>query len=152
MGNPFGVGREAPRFELTAHDGSQVSLAQYRGDWFPVIVFFGADASAAASVSALSGVAEQLWGQRGQLVGIVHGDAAATRALAAQAERAEFPLLADPEAAVARSFGAFDAGAARVRSYAAIVDRAGKIVWTADAGTAAVKPAALVAALRTVAR
>jgi len=151
VGNTFGVGREAPRFELTAHDGSQVSLAQYRGDWFPVIVFLAADAAPAA-VSALSGVADQLWGQRGQLVGIVHGDVDATRVLAAQAERAEFPLLADPEAAVARSFGVYDAGAARVRSCAVIVDRAGKIVWTADAGTAAVKPAALVAALRTVAR
>ena len=150
MGNTFGVGREAPRFELTAHDGSQVSLAQYRGDWFPVIVFLDADAT--ASVSALSGVADQLWGQRGQLVGIVHGDAAAARDLAERAGRAEFPLLADPEAAVARSYGAYDAGAARVRSYAVIVDRAGKIVWTADAGTADLKPAALVAALRTVAR
>jgi len=150
VGNTFGVGREAPRFELTAHDGSQVSLAQYRGDWFPVIVFLDADAT--ASVSALSGVADQLWGQRGQLVGIVHGDAAAARDLAERAGRAEFPLLADPEAAVARSYGAYDAGAARVRSYAVIVDRAGKIVWTADAGTADLKPAALVAALRTVAR
>ena len=150
MGNTFGVGREAPRFELIAHDGSRVSLSQYRGDWFPVIVFL--DPDAAAAVSALSAAADQLYGERGQLVGIVHADADATRALADQAERAEFPLLADPDAAVARSFGVYDAAAARVRPFAAIVDRAGKIVWTADAGTAAVKPAALVAALRTVAR
>ena len=38
MGNTFGVGREAPQFDLTAHDGSRVSLRQYRGDWFAVVV------------------------------------------------------------------------------------------------------------------
>lgn len=153
MGYNFGVGREAPQFDLTDHAGSRISLRQYRGDWFPVIVFLGADqAAASAQVAALSGVADQLWGWRGQLIGIVAGDDEAARAVAEKAERAEFPLLADPEAAVARAFGAFDATASSVRPYAVIVDRAGKIVWTADGGATAVKPAALVAAMRTVAR
>ncbi len=72
MGYNFGVGREAPQFDLTAHDGSRVSLKQYRGDWFAVVVFLGADqAAASALVTALSAVADQLWGWRGQLVGIV---------------------------------------------------------------------------------
>jgi peroxiredoxin len=153
VGYNFGVGREAPRFDLVAHDGSRVTLTQYRGDWFPILVFLNSDPTVGGrAVAALSASAGQLWGLRGQLVGIVQGDEQAARAVADKADRTEFPLLADPEAAVARSFGAYDAGAARVRSYAAIVDRSGKIVWTADAGTAAVKPAALVAALRTVAR
>jgi peroxiredoxin len=153
VGNTFGVGREAPLFDLTAHDGSRVSLRQYRGDWFVVVVFLGADpATAAAQTAALSAVADQLWGQRAQLVGIVHGDEAALQAVAANAERAEFPLLADSDAVVARGFGAFDAKAGRVRSSAAIVDRAGKIVWDADGGPASVDPDALVAAMRDVAR
>ena len=153
MGYNFGVGREAPQFDLTSHDGSRISLKQYRGDWFPVIVFLGADqAAASAFVSALSAVADQLWGLRGQLIGLVTGDSEAAHAVAEQAERSEFPLLADPEAVVARAFGAYDGAAGSVRRYAVIVDRAGKIVWTADGGAAAVKPAALVAALRTVAR
>ncbi len=71
MGYNFGVGREAPQFDLTSHDGSRISLKQYRGDWFPVIVFLGADQ---AAVSALSAVADQLWGLRGQLIGLVTGD------------------------------------------------------------------------------
>ena len=153
MGYNFGVGREAPQFDLMGHDGSRVSLKQYRGDWFVVVVFLGADqAAASAVVTALSAVADQLWGLRAQLIGIVHGDGETARAVADQADRAEFPLLADGEAAVARAFGAHDAAAARVRPYAVIVDRAGKIVWTADGGTASVKPAAIVTGLKTVAR
>ena len=153
MGNTFGVGREAPQFDLTAHDGSRVSLRQYRGDWFPVIVFVGADPVAAAALTgALSAVADQLWGVRGQLIGIVHGDDAALQAVAGKAERVEFPLLADPGAVVARGFGAYDAVAGRVRPYAAIVDRAGKIVWSADGGATAIDPAVLVTAMKDVAR
>ena len=153
MGYNFGVGREAPQFDLTGHDGSRITLKQYRGDWFPVIVFLGADqAAASAHVAALSAIADQLWGVRGQLIGIVHGDDAAAAAVAVQAERTEFPLLADPEAMVARAFGAYDAAAGAVRPYAVIVDRSGKIVWTADGGAASVKPAALAAAMRTVVR
>jgi peroxiredoxin len=153
VGNTFGVGREAPLFDLTAHDGSRVSLRQYRGDWFAVVVFLGADATAAAvQTAALSAVADQLWGSRAQLIGILHGDDAAVQAVAAKAGRAEFPLLADPDAVVARGFGAFDAKAGRVRPSAAVVDRAGKIVWNADGDSASVDPAALVAAMRDVAR
>jgi len=152
VGYTLGVGREAPKFDLAAHDGSRVSLAQFRGDWFPVVVFLGADATAAAvATGALNGAAEQLWGLRGQVVGIVHGDDEAARGVAAEAGRAEFPLLADPDAAVARAFGAFDAAAGAVRPHAVIVDRAGKIAWSAD-GSAALRPAALVAALRSAAR
>jgi peroxiredoxin len=153
VGYNFGVGREAPQFDLTAHDGSRVSLKQYRGDWFPVVVFLGADqAAAGALVTALSAVADQLWGWRGQLIGIVHGDSKVARAVADQADRAEFPLLVDRDAAVARAYGVYDVATAAVRPYAAIVDRSGKIVWTADGGAAGLKPAALVAAMRTVAR
>ena len=160
MGNTFGVGRAAPHFDLTAHDGSRVSLRQYRGDWFVVVVFLGADPQvAAARTTALSAVADQLWGWRGQLVGLLHGDAAALQAVAAKADHAAFPLLADPDAAVARAFGAFDAGSAQVRPSAVIVDRSGKIVWSADGGPAnadggfaGVDPDALVCAMKDVAR
>jgi len=153
VGYNFGVGREAPQFDLTAHDGSRVTLKQYRGDWFPVVVFLGADpVVASALVTSLSAVADQLWGWRGQLIGVVQGDGEVARAVADAAERAEFPVLPDADAAVARAFGAYDAASASVRPYAVIIDRAGKIVWTADGGATALKPAALVTAMRTVAR
>ncbi len=151
MGYNFGVGREAPLFDLTSHDGNRVTLKQYRGDWFAIVVFLDPSSSAAA-VTALSAAADQLWGMRGQLVGIVRGDDEAVRALAAQAERAEFPLLADRDGGVARSYGALDAATSSVRNYVVVVDRSGKIVWTADGGATPVKPAEIVAAMRAVAR
>jgi thioredoxin-dependent peroxiredoxin len=153
VGYNFGVGREAPQFDLTAHDGSRVTLKQYRGDWFAVVCFLGADtAAAAAAVTALSGVADELWGLRGQLIGIVAGDEQALRAVAGEAERADFPLLADSGDGVARAYGAYDITAAAVRPYVVIVDRSGKIVWTADGAQAAVAPAAIVAGLKGIAR
>ena len=153
MGYNFGVGREAPQFDLTAHDGSRVTLRQYRGDWFAVVCFLGTDpAAAAAAVTALSGVADELWGLRGQLIGIVAGDEQALQAVAAAAERADFPLLADSGDGVARAYGAYDVTAAGVRPYVVIVDRSGKIVWTADGAQATVAPAAIVAGLKGIAR
>ena len=153
VGYNFGVGREAPLFDLTAHDGSRITLKQYRGDWFPVIVFLaGEPAAAAPVVTSLSAAADQLWGYRGQLVGVVHGDAEAARAVAAAADRAEFPLVPDPDADVARAYGAWDAGSGTQRAYAVIVDRAGKIVWAADGRAAAVKPADIVAGMKAAAR
>jgi thioredoxin-dependent peroxiredoxin len=153
VGYNFGVGREAPQFDLVAHDGSRVTLKQYRGDWFPVIVFLRGDpATSAPLVTALSAAADQLWGLRGQLVGIVQGDEAAARAIAEAAGRTEFPLLSDADGAVARAYGAADGAAPAPRSSAVIVDRSGKIVWTAGGGAAAVRPADVVAGLRAVAR
>jgi peroxiredoxin Q/BCP len=159
VGYNFGVGREAPQFDLTAHDGSRVTLKQYRGDWFAVVCFLGADpAAAAAAVTGLSAVADELWGLRGQLVGIVAGDAQLLKSVAGEAGHADFPLLADSGNAVARAYGAYDAVAARVRPYVVIVDRSGKIVWTADgadaaaAAESAVAPAAIVAGLKDIAR
>jgi len=153
VGYNFGVGREAPLFELTAHDGSRITLKQYRGDWFPVIVFLEGDAAVSASaVTALSAAADQLWGLRGQLVGVVHGDQAAANAVAARAGRAEFPLVPDPDATVARAYGAWNATDGRLRPYAVIVDRAGKIVWATGGGAAAVRPADIVAGLKAAAR
>jgi peroxiredoxin Q/BCP len=159
VGYNFGVGREAPQFDLTAHDGSRVTLKQYRGDWFAVVCFLGADpVAAAAAVTGLSAVADELWGLRGQLVGIVAGDAQLLKSVAGEAGRADFPLLADSGNAVARAYGAYDAVAARVRPYVVIVDRSGKIVWTADgadaaaAAESAVAPAAIVAGLKDIAR
>jgi len=153
VGYNFGVGREAPLFDLTAHDGNRITLKQYRGDWLPVIVFLEGDAATAAPVVAsLSAAADQLWGLRGQLLGVVHGDEAAARAIAEQSGRAEFPLVPDPDARVARAYGAWDTAAGKVRPYAAIVDRAGKIVWATDGGAAAVKPGEIVAGMKAAAR
>ena len=150
MGYDFGVGREAPTFTLSAVDGSEIKLSQYRGDWFPVLAFVPAQAPGAAdALTELSRAAGSLWGLRGQVVGLCDADRDQCSALASRVPGLAFPLLPDA-AAVARQYGALrDDGA--VRPMAFIVDRAGKIVWTGE-GAAALTEQALSAAFRKVVR
>jgi peroxiredoxin len=150
VGYDFGVGREAPTFTLSAVDGSEINLNQYRGDWFPVLVFIPAQASGAAEVlDQLSKAADELWGLRGQLVGICDGGRDACAALAAGCPGLAFPLLPDG-GGVARLYGALRKdGTARPMAF--IIDRAGKIVWTGD-GAAALTAQSLLAAFRRVVR
>lgn len=150
VGYDFGVGREAPTFSLNAVDGSEIKLGQYRGDWFPVLVFVPARAPGAADALAeLSTAAGELWGLRGQLVGLCDGDRDECSALAARVPGLAFPLLPD-DGTVARQYGALrDDGTARPMAF--IVDRAGKIVWTGE-GPAALTHQSLLAAFRQVVR
>lgn len=147
MGYNFGVGREAPTFTLNDTDGTAISLAQYRGDWYPILVFLAGDG--AAQLGRLGAAADTFWGLRGQLVAVCPGSVDDTRALAAEAGGLVFPLLAD-DGAVAALYGA-RAKDGSPRQMAFIIDRTGKIVWSGE-GEAAAKPAALLAALRQIAR
>ena len=52
MGYESGVGREAPTFIVSAVDGSEINLKQYRGDWYAVLVFL--PTQSASGESALS--------------------------------------------------------------------------------------------------
>ena len=150
MGYAFGVGREAPAFVLTATDGNEISLKQYRGDWWPVIAFMPAGtADAGTRIEALGKAADALWGLRGQV--LVVSDAASGE-LARWAEDARgvaFPLLPD-DGSVAAAYGA-RSRAGDLEARTVIVDRAGKIVWMAE-GDEAFSPAAITEAFRKVAR
>jgi len=150
VGYNFGVGREAPTFTISAVDGNEINLRQYRGDWFAVLVFVPTKAAAtAAALAQLSTAADTVWGLRGQLLGICDGGSDAVKTLAADVEGLSFPLLPD-DGGVARAYGALKQSG-EVRPMAFIVDRAGKIVWTGE-GASALEPATLVAAFREVAR
>lgn len=152
MGYTFGVGREAPGFSLEDQDGNAITLRQYRGDWMPVIAFFPNGApETAKQIGALSAAAGQLWGMRGQLVGIVAAGAEAVTKLAAKAGGTAFPLIADPDATVARAYGAWSAAKKTVVPLVCIVDKSGKIVWAGE-GAAALKPATLLEAFKLSAR
>lgn len=152
MGYNFGVGRQAPDFTLASHDGDRIPLSQYRGEWSVILVFYADDlAGAADSIKALSNAGTSLWGQRAQVVAVVHAGADGVRALAEAAGEPAFPLLVDEDGAVARAFGACDAAGA-ARNYVAIVDRSGKVVWVADGRAAPVKLNEIVTGLRDVAR
>jgi peroxiredoxin len=150
VGYDFGVGREAPTFTLSAVDGSEIRLNQYRGDWFPVLIFIPTRAPGAAqTLEQLSGAADTLWGLRGQLVGICDAGRDECTALAQGVPGLAFPLLSD-DGAVAQLYGALRSdGTARPMAF--IIDRAGKIVWTGD-GEAALKAPKLLAAFRQVVR
>ena len=150
MGYNFGVGREAPTFTISAVDGSEINLKQYRGDWFAVLVFVPTRAAAtAAALAQLSAAADTLWGLRGQLLGICDAGRDEVTKLAAEVADLSFPLLPD-DGRVAQAYGAVKKSG-EVRPMGFIVDRAGKIVWTGE-GASALKPATLVAAFRQVAR
>jgi peroxiredoxin len=148
VGYNSGVGREAPTFTLTASDGSQIALEEYRRDWFPVLVFLST-AGAGAALAPLSEAADALWGLRGQLVGICVADASEVGDIAARGGGATFPLLAD-DGTVARAYGACRPDG-QVRPMAFIIDRAGKIVWSAE-GIQALEPATILTAFRQVVR
>jgi peroxiredoxin len=150
VGYDFGVGREAPTFTLSAVDGSEIGLEQYRGDWFPVLVFVPTQAPDTAQVlQQLGSAADTLWGLRGQLLGVCDAGHEAVRALAAAAPGLSFPLLPD-DGTVGRLYGALKADGS-VRPMAFVVDRAGKIVWSGE-GDAALKAPKLIAAFRSVVR
>ncbi len=150
MGYDFGVGREAPTFTLSSVDGDEIRLSQYRGDWFPVLVFMSAGApDAARQLEQLSAVADTLWGLRGQIVVICDAGRAACAELTDRGPAPAFPVLHDG-GAVAHRYGVRrHDGTARTMAF--IVDRSGKIVWTGEGGEA-LEAAALVAAFRDVVR
>jgi peroxiredoxin len=150
VGYKSGVGREAPAFIASAVDGSEINLKQYRGDWFAVLVFLPTQvATAETALTQLSGAADNLWGMRGQLLGVCDASRDECTTLAGKVAGLAFPLLPD-DGTIAQAYGALKADG-EVRPMAFIVDRAGKIVWMAE-GEGALKPASLMAAFRDVAR
>lgn len=147
MGYDFGVGREAPTFALVALDGSTIDLHEYRGDWFPVLVFFSARSVAApAQLKALGAQASTFWGLRGQLIGVTAAEAEAAAAF----RELPFPVVLD-DGSTAAAYGAARAVAGEAPPLVAIVDRAGKVVWMGE-GDEDLKPAAVLGALRAIAR
>jgi peroxiredoxin len=148
VGFNFGVGREAPTFTLPAAGGGEIALEQYRRDWLPVLAFVPA-AGAGDALARLGTAAGALWGLRGQLIGVCVAGVDEVGELVAQAGGIEFPVLADG-GAVARAYGACRPDG-ELREMAFIVDRAGKIVWSAE-GPDALLPATILTAFRQVVR
>jgi peroxiredoxin len=133
VGFDFGVGREAPLFKLNAHDGSVVALTQYRGEWFPVIVFFEpATPGIEGYLRELAEAADEFWGYRGQLMAIAIADPEALRGLAERVGDVPYPLLADEDGAISKRYGVWNAQEGRVVPVAYIADRAHKLIWAAE--------------------
>jgi peroxiredoxin len=132
VGYNFGVGREAPLFSLTAHDGTVVSLSRYRGDWYPLIVFFSATAPGVGDyLRELDAAIDELWGMRGQVLAVAVAPQADLRDLAGRAGTLAFPLLSD-DGTVARLYGTWDEARRDCIPMAFVADRAHKIVWAGN--------------------
>ncbi len=150
MGYNNGVGRQAPTFNTTAADGSEIDLKDYRGNWFPVLVFVPTRVQGIEQeLAQLSSSSGTFWGLRGQLLGICDASLDDVKALASRVEGLSFPLLPD-DGRVAASYGALTKNG-DLRPTVVVVDRAGKIVWEADRPEM-LKPAAILAALLKVVR
>lgn len=148
MAYAFGVGREAPLFTARTTDGDEVVLARFRGDWFPVIVFLPADlADADSRLLRLEAAAGRLWGLRAQL--LVVREASAGALSQGVPSGVALPVITD-DGALAANYGALQPDG-RLRALTVIIDRAGKIVWTAE-DEAASDPDVITVALREVAR
>jgi peroxiredoxin len=150
VGYNFGVGRQAPTFTLTAVDGNQISLTQYRGDWATVLVFLPTQTDGAEqALRQFSSSADTFWGLRAQVLVLCDADGDELRRVTDAVEVLAVPVLPD-DGSVASRYGALGVSG-ESRPLTVIVDRAGKIVWEAD-GADAHKPAAVLAALRQVVR
>ena len=152
MGYNNGVGREAPTFTITADDGSEIDLKQYRGDWYPVLRL-RPDAGAEGIERLLASSSSS----RRHAVGPARSGArrSATRlprtvvALAGRIDGLAFPLLPD-DGRVAASYGALKKSG-EVRPMTIIVDRPARSCGRPTAPTP-LKPATLIAAFRQVVR
>lgn len=150
MGYKNGVGRQAPTFTITAADGSEIALKQYRGDWFPVLLFVPVQAPGVEDLlGQFSAAAGTFWGLRGQLLALCDASADEVKDLARRVDGLAFPLLPD-DGRVASAYGALRESG-EVRPMAVVIDRAGKIVWEADRPEE-LRPATILAGFRQVVR
>lgn len=129
-----GVGREAPAFSLTSHDGVEVSLRSFRGNWLTFLLFYNPSVPAAERrLSALSEAAGQFWGRRCQILAISPAPAGVQAELAERIPALAFPLLVDRGAVVTQAYAAFNRKIGGVGAWLGVlVDRAGKIVWAGE--------------------
>jgi alkyl hydroperoxide reductase subunit AhpC len=116
VGYNNGVGRQAPSFILPAADGGEIDLGDYRGDWFPVLVFVPAQSPGVErELAGLSSAAGTFWGLRGQLLGICDASLEETRALAWPSSTRSARSCADPSAPARARISSIDPPAGNTR-------------------------------------
>jgi peroxiredoxin Q/BCP len=96
---------KAPAFSLASHDGSTVRLADFRGSKV-VLYFYPKDATSGCTVEACE--FRDSWEavkRRGAVVLGVSPDSVESHRKFREAQRLPFPLLADPDHAVAERYG-----------------------------------------------
>ena len=114
-------GSAAPDFDLTADDGEQVSLSQYRGK--PVVLYFYPKDDTPGCTTQACGVRDAFgeFQQRGAVVLGVSPDDAASHVRFKEKFQLPFTLLADPDHAVAEAYGAWGEKKNYGRTYFGII-------------------------------
>jgi peroxiredoxin len=130
--SPLPPGTEAPDFALPATEGEKLSLKDFRGR--PVVlVFYPADWSSVCGdqLALYSEVLPMFQEHEAQVLAISVDGIWSHRAFADN-RNLRFPLLADfePKGAVARAYGAYDAGAGVSERALFVIDGEGIIRWS----------------------
>src|SRR6266704_5126709 len=99
------VGKPAPDFRLTAGDGSQVSLKDYRGKWV-VLYFYPKDFTSGCTLEAHNFQRDLAkYEQAGAVILGVSVDSADSHKGFCAKEGLNFTLLSDPDAKVTAAYG-----------------------------------------------
>ena len=137
------VGRSAPDFELTDHNGQTVRLSDYRGRR-PVALVFYPFAFSGICTGELCELRDNIGlfaDANVQLVGISCDPMHAQRAWA-EAEKYEFPLLSDfwPHGEVAKAYGVFNDKIGFAIRGTFLLDTAGVLRWSLVNGPGEARP------------
>ena len=120
------VGDPAPDFELRASDGKTYRLADFRGDQPVVLAWFPRAFTSGCTVEckSLARSGDELRRFDVSYFMASTDPVEKNAAFAAETE-ADFPLLSDPEGAVARAYGVYTMGFAKRHTF--YIDRDGRI-------------------------
>ena len=102
------VGDRAPEFAAEAHTGQTVSLADYRGRQVVVLYFYPKDDTPGCTREACAfRDSQSALRKKGVVVLGVSGDSLASHEKFKAKYKLNFPLLSDPDKAVAKKYGAW---------------------------------------------
>ncbi len=104
--NPVQAGDRAPDFTAQAHDGRQVSLADFRGKHVVVLYFYPKDGTPVCTKEACGfRDAYEQFTQAGAAVIGVSGDSPENHVAFASSRRLPFLLLSDQDGSLRKAFG-----------------------------------------------
>lgn len=122
-------GQPAPDFELPDAQGASRALAEFRGEWL-LLYFYPKDGTPVCTQQACAfrDGYQELRGRGVRVVGVSLDDGASHRAFAEE-HRLPFPLLSDPDGAVADRYGAlWSLGPVRIaRRHSFLIDPQGRL-------------------------
>ena len=130
------VGDPAPAFDVTSSDGKRLKLEDFRGKKHVVLYFYPKDDTRVCTAEACGfrDMYEDLMGHDTEVIGVSFDDDASHKAFAGK-HRVPFPLVADRDKSLARSYGAAGGlmglvGMSRRITY--VIDKDGKIAGVFD--------------------